>query len=261
MTGYETAYLLCEPFLPVLPRRVRGDLKRLLAGRKQPASILDVGGRRSPYTTNLPARVTIIDLPRASEVQHLLGLGVTEQMTAEVRRRRSNVERIDFMDMTQCTFPPESFDAIVSVEVIEHVPEDEKFVANIARTLKPGGFAYLTTPNGDYIKDEPPYYNPDHVRHYTRDQLHALLSRYFDVVEVVYGIKTGKHRFKGLRGFNYRRPARTLVSMISNVISGLESRNLNAQPRRTAHLIAIARKAERTGTQLPRQAGTAAGGG
>ena len=38
--------------------------------------ILDVGGRKSPYTIGIPAEITIIDLPRDSEIQQKLNLGI-----------------------------------------------------------------------------------------------------------------------------------------------------------------------------------------
>jgi 2-polyprenyl-3-methyl-5-hydroxy-6-metoxy-1,4-benzoquinol methylase len=59
-------------------------------------------------------------------------------------------------DMTECTLPSESFDGVVCVEVIEHVTQDHLLVEQIARVLKPGGWLYLTTPNGDYVCNEPP---------------------------------------------------------------------------------------------------------
>ncbi len=46
--------------------------------------------------------------------------------------------------------PPESFDVVVSVEVIEHLdtrPLQEKYLALVHRILKPGGYLMLTTPN------------------------------------------------------------------------------------------------------------------
>jgi SAM-dependent methyltransferase len=144
--------------------------------------------------------------------------------------------------MTQCTLPTASFDGVVCVEVIEHVPADEAFVSQMARVLKPGGWLCLTTPNGDYIRNEPPNYNPDHVRHYTRQALADLLSRHFSDVKVRYGVKTGKYRYQGLRNFDTRQPLSTIWSMTCNVISRIESQGLDETPRRTAHLFAVARK-------------------
>lgn len=243
MRPYEIAHRAFSPFLPALYGAVSAELRRLvpLAGTPWP-EVLDVGGRKSPYTIGLRARVTLLDIPRGTEVQRRLGLGLTDGIMAETRRRRSNIERIVLEDMTECSLPNAAFDGAVSVEVIEHVPDDEAFVRQIARVLKPGGWLVVTTPNGDYVRNEPPDYNPDHLRHYRREELLALLSRRFARVHVRYGIKTGRFRYRGLRSMSWRRPGRTIESMACNVVSRFESRGLDEQPRRTAHLIAVARK-------------------
>ncbi|HEC35639.1 MAG TPA: class I SAM-dependent methyltransferase [Anaerolineae bacterium] len=44
-------------------------------------------------------------------------------------------------------FSDESFDLVIMVEVIEHVPDKETLMAEVARVLRPGGLLYLTTPN------------------------------------------------------------------------------------------------------------------
>ncbi|MEM9599316.1 MAG: methyltransferase domain-containing protein [Acidobacteriota bacterium] len=247
MTPYEYARLLATPFLPALYSRVHRDLRRLCASpgraRSEVPSLLDVGGRGSPYTVGLGARVTVLDVPRESDVQATLKLGLSDDLLARLRSRRSNVDGVVVEDMCTCTLEDASFDGAVSVEVIEHVERDDLFVEQIARVLRPGGFAYFTTPNGDYVKNEPPNYNPDHVRHYLRAELEEVLLRHFDEVQVVYGVKTGIHRYRGLRSFDPRRPIQLAVSMASNVVSQLESRGLDGQSRRTAHLFAVARKA------------------
>jgi SAM-dependent methyltransferase len=240
---YEIAYRMGDRFLPVLYQKARRDLGYLVrqAGGER-LSILDVGGRKSPYTIGLRADIILLDLPRESEIQRSLHLGVDETILSEIKRRRSNIQMVVLEDMTRCTLPSESVDGVVCVEVIEHVRAAEEFVAQIHRVLKPWGWLYLTTPNGDYIRNEPPNHNPDHVRHYTRMDLSELLSRQFAAVDVTYGVKTGKYRYVGLRSFSLRRPTRLLQSMVGNLINAYESRNLAQQPRRTAHLFAIAWK-------------------
>jgi len=44
-------------------------------------------------------------------------------------------------------FSPESFDIILALEVIEHVPSPTRFLTEISRILKPGGIAAISTPN------------------------------------------------------------------------------------------------------------------
>ena len=73
-------------------------------------------------------------------------------------------------------FPDASLDFVVSTQVIEHVPDDQKMLSEIARVLTPGGTAYVTTVhkkwygwyfyrcNGKWVMD------PTHLREYRRDE-------------------------------------------------------------------------------------------
>lgn len=83
------------------------------------------------------------------------------------------------------TFPPvslpdNSFDTVVSFQVIEHIKNDELFLSEIGRILKPGGTAMLTTPNIKMTLSR----NPWHIREYTADELEAKAKKYFSKVEM-----------------------------------------------------------------------------
>jgi len=49
-------------------------------------------------------------------------------------------------DVTGLTFPDESFDVVISQDVMEHVPDTSRAFAEIARVLKPGGSHIFTAP-------------------------------------------------------------------------------------------------------------------
>jgi SAM-dependent methyltransferase len=78
-------------------------------------------------------------------------------------------------------FPSDSFDCVVSFQVIEHIKSDEAFVTEVFRVLRPGGRFIVTTPNAPRSLTR----NPWHVREYTAEQLFALLSRHFETVEAL----------------------------------------------------------------------------
>jgi SAM-dependent methyltransferase len=240
MKLYEKGRLMLEPVLPPLYKRVRSRLQKLVREYGSRPQILDVGGRKSPYTIGLPAMVTVIDLPRNSEVQEMLHLGLNDRIIGQVQERRSNVKRVILGDMTESGLPDECFDLVVSVEVIEHVEEDNRFVEEISRVLKPGGTFLLTTPNGDWVENR----NPDHKRHYRREQLRELLERHFSNVSIDYAIAGGRYRKMGLRSWSIARPTTVAMSMFGNVINSIQSSEEKLRDRAagTHHLIAAARK-------------------
>jgi SAM-dependent methyltransferase len=250
--------MFAEPALPPLYSIVRRRLKRMIrASSEELPELLDVGGRKSHYTIGLAARVTVTDLPRRSALQERLNLGVTDTMVRQLRARRSNIWRVMLDDMTHSALPDSSFDCVVAVEVIEHVADDEAFVREIHRVLKPGGWFLATTPNGDAR----PNTNPDHKRHYRRAELQTLLSRYFPVMGVDYAIRDGLFHSLGLRSWSMRRPIRAVVGMAANLVSGLPSRRsyARAQAFGTCHLIATTRKEEWLGRN-PEASGAGASG-
>jgi SAM-dependent methyltransferase len=49
-------------------------------------------------------------------------------------------------DVLSLPFPNASFDAVIASEVLEHIPDDERAMAEIARVVKPGGQVAVTVP-------------------------------------------------------------------------------------------------------------------
>lgn len=84
-------------------------------------------------------------------------------------------------DLTDLPFPSASFDVVLSSHVLEHVPDDRQALREIARVLKPSGWAVLLFPydprrptQEDPAMDTPAkrleaYGHPYHYRIYGRD--------------------------------------------------------------------------------------------
>ncbi|MBO5732042.1 MAG: class I SAM-dependent methyltransferase [Alistipes sp.] len=86
------------------------------------------------------------------------------------------------VEFVEATVPPlpfadESFDYVVSFQVIEHIRRDKAFVAEVHRVLKPGGRFIVSTPNKPMSLTR----NPWHVREYTAAQLRELLAEFREV--------------------------------------------------------------------------------
>ena len=85
----------------------------------------------------------------------------------------------------EATVPPlpfedESFDCVVSFQVIEHIKRDKEFVREVMRILRPGGKFVVSTPNKPMSLTR----NPWHVREYTPEELRRLLSEFSAVAEL-----------------------------------------------------------------------------
>lgn len=88
------------------------------------------------------------------------------------------------MQVPPIGFADESFDYVISFQVIEHIKADEAFVAEVARVLRRGGEFIVTTPNAPMSLTR----NPWHVREYRAEELKELLERHFSQVEC-YGVE------------------------------------------------------------------------
>jgi ubiquinone/menaquinone biosynthesis C-methylase UbiE len=73
-----------------------------------------------------------------------------------------------------------TFDCIVSFQVIEHIADDHLYLKEISRVLKPKGLALITTPNRPMSLSR----NPWHEREYTEEELTYLAKKYFSDVEM-----------------------------------------------------------------------------
>ena len=96
----------------------------------------------------------------------------------------ANVYQAANVEFVEATVPPipaanNSFDYVVSFQVIEHIKRDFDFVREVYRVLKPGGKFIVTTPNAPMSLTR----NPWHVREYRPEELTNILECNFSKVE------------------------------------------------------------------------------
>jgi SAM-dependent methyltransferase len=83
-------------------------------------------------------------------------------------------------------FPDQTFDLVISFQVIEHVENDRHFVAEACRVLKPGGRFLLTTPNRTHrVPPGSAPWNAFHVREYYPHELESMLRSIFRQARVL----------------------------------------------------------------------------
>ncbi len=141
--------------------RTRGALVDAVATAVHPgAVIVDLGCGSGHLLDDLRAR-----FPQA----FLVGIDAVPEGLAKARRRVPGAELI-LADVTTLPLGDATVDVAVSANLLEHVEDDGRALAELARILRPGGRAALVVPAGPGLVD---YYDQalGHVRRYARGEL------------------------------------------------------------------------------------------
>jgi len=109
---------------------------------------------------------------------------------------------------------PSEAELAIASHVLEHVPDDEKLAADLARRLAPGGHLVA------FVPMEPPGFDPKHLRTYDPASLSALMTRVgLEVVhlEANYHVCSGPFRWMD-RPARHSWPALTWLEGVRNVL-------------------------------------------
>jgi len=88
------------------------------------------------------------------------------------------------MDILQCPLRGQQFDAVVALNVLEHIDDDREALRTVAGLLKPGGILVLEVPYGRNLYD---YFDAylRHVRRYAKKELREKIQNSgFEVLEL-----------------------------------------------------------------------------
>lgn len=125
----------------------------------------------------------------ASKSTHFVTIDKFEnENISELVKKHGNIEFVKMNIPPLSGIADNTFDYVITFQVIEHIKNDTLFVKEIHRVLKPGGKLIVTTPNKKMSLTR----NPWHVREYTVNELKTLLLNVFKTVETlgVYGNDT-----------------------------------------------------------------------
>jgi SAM-dependent methyltransferase len=120
----------------------------------------------------------------AGSAAAVTGVDIDEQAVAHSRANYPNVEFAVASATDLSGYADDAFEAVVAFEVIEHVAEQERVLAEVARVLAPGGLLIMSTPERRAYSEERDFVNPYHVRELTQDEFAGLLRRHFAQVSL-----------------------------------------------------------------------------
>ena len=96
------------------------------------------------------------------------------------------IQKKNDITFIQAEVPPlnnidsDSIDFVVTFQVIEHIRNDEFFLNEIKRVLKPGGKMIMTTPNRLMSLTRSPW----HIREYTPEEMYNIVKLFFSDVDL-----------------------------------------------------------------------------
>ena len=170
---------------PVVKRLMRGFHEALdeLWTLAEPESVLDVGCGEGVLTCEWAERL---------EGGRIVGIDLDDPKlrTEWEARRRPNLEyRAE--DATSLSFGDDEFDLAAAIEVLEHVPDPEATLSEMARVAhrhllvsvpREPMWRMLNMARGAYLRDLGN--TPGHLNHWSKVGFHSLLTSYGAVQEV-----------------------------------------------------------------------------
>jgi SAM-dependent methyltransferase len=118
----------------------------------------------------------------------VVGLDIDAAAIAHARGRYGYLRNnLSFIEGSMTTVPvaeTERFDVAVCFEVLEHIDDHERLLAEVRRLLTPGGVLVISTPNRRVYSDKTGYRNPFHVKELYFDELEQLLRPRFREVRL-----------------------------------------------------------------------------
>jgi SAM-dependent methyltransferase len=115
---------------------------------------------------------------------HLLHPRETVGVDVDARALEGQDRETVVADMRDLPFPDRSFPSVLSVQSLEHVPDPDLVIDEVARVLPDDGVAVFVTPNRLTLGRPDEIIDPYHYIEFDFQELQTLCSRGFEQVEV-----------------------------------------------------------------------------
>ena len=139
------------------------------------------------YVNDLPKDIKILELgsERGFLTRHLKEQGFKEVIGSDFNKyniqlaKKLNGVSLKYIDALDINFRDASFDLVISIELIEHLPDVSKHIKDVKRVLKPGGLYCFSTPNVCMEK----LYN--FVKNQKPDEFHISLQSFRSICKLL----------------------------------------------------------------------------
>lgn len=135
----ETAGFYDRRYEDIQRTKYRTVVKNLPGGKKR---ILDLGCGTGMFINELSTRAKFV-----------VGVDASLEML-KVAKGRAGKAALVQADADALPFADGSFDAVVSVTLLQNMPDPKATVREVARVLRPGGVAILTVLKRKYLREE-----------------------------------------------------------------------------------------------------------
>lgn len=144
--------------------RVRREIVRSLIRsyfpNKESLHILDIGCGTGELLSGL------------SSYGDAYGVDVSPRAVAFCKER--GIQQVRVGSVTNISYPDNNFDLVLALDIIEHVADDTKALAEIKRVLKPDGIAIFFVPAFMFLWGSTDVFS-EHYRRYTRPELRSKI--------------------------------------------------------------------------------------
>lgn len=143
---------------------VRKEIHRFRKNKTAVASILDAGAGFGQYSYFLSA---------LSSSYHITAVDVKQEQIDDCnnffsRRNLSHRVKFQYADLTAFSHA-ESFDLILSIDVMEHIEDDRAVFRNFFQSLRPGGMLLISTPSDQGGSDVHDHGESSFIEEHVRD--------------------------------------------------------------------------------------------
>jgi 2-polyprenyl-3-methyl-5-hydroxy-6-metoxy-1,4-benzoquinol methylase len=195
---------------------------------------------KGKYVAEMGCGHGYISIALSSEAERLDGFDVDSDAIerAIYLKKRYSIRNINFFvfDGYNTNMPSNSYDVVLSADVLEHVPNPKRYLTECYRVLKDKGVLVLTTPNGLIAKKDERIiksHSPYHITEFYPSELENMLtSNNFKILKIYrkLDIVTNGYRLSRIRKCIYKLSSSKLISKASKIKSNLIKGTEQSQP-------------------------------